>query len=149
MPNYKHPYYRVWTGMKDRCYNSNSLQYSDYGGRGITVCDRWSDFTLFVEDMGERPKGYTLDRIDNDGNYEPSNCRWTSRAIQQRNRRYCLPENNSMVCIRAYENGFRVGMSLRLNTQHHKHFPTLELATEYRDLLLYERAFNRLLDTAL
>ena len=146
MINTKHPLYTVWYGMRARCNNTNHSQFSNYGARGITVCDRWNDFTLFVEDMGERPEGHTLDRKDNDGNYEPSNCCWSSRANQQRNRRYCFPDNNPMVCIRKSADGFRVSMQLICGLpQHHKHFPNVELATDYRDLLLYEREFYRAL----
>ena len=134
--------------MRARCNNPGHPQYSDYGGRGITICDRWNDFSLFVEDMGERPDGHTLDRKENDGNYEPSNCCWATKPQQQRNRRYCFPDNNPMVCIRPTPDGFRVSMQLRPRPeapQHHKHFPNVELATDYRDLLLYEREFYRAL----
>lgn len=74
--------------MKERCYNPNNKSYADYGGRGIVVCDRWLErIENFVEDMGDRPPGMTLDRIDPNGNYEPSNCRWLSKADQARNTR--------------------------------------------------------------
>lgn len=83
-----HPLYSVWQGMLRRCDNPRFPQFKDYGGRGIRVCDRWlRDFGAFVSDMGDRPAGYFIDRIDNDGNYEPSNCRWVTRAQSQSNRR--------------------------------------------------------------
>lgn len=76
-----------WQGMIQRCYNKNANKYDDYGGRGISVCDRWRVFRNFLEDMGPRPEGTTLDRIDSNGNYEKSNCRWASQATQNDNTR--------------------------------------------------------------
>ena len=81
------PIYRRWADMNDRCSRASHISYPNYGGRGIKVCDRWLDFSNFYEDMGDVPDGMTLDRIDPDGNYEKSNCRWATMTEQQNNKR--------------------------------------------------------------
>lgn len=88
--------YNVWCAMRDRCTNPNTKQYPNYGGRGIRVCDEWMvSVEAFLRDMGDCPKGLSLERVDTNGNYEPSNCRWATITEQNRNKR-----NSIMVTYR-------------------------------------------------
>jgi hypothetical protein len=101
MPNRKHiikhgaacggkttPEYRSWHGLRGRCNNPTHQDYENYGGRGIRVCERWDRFENFLADMGSRPPGYSIERIDVNGHYEPANCKWIPLSEQSKNRRW-------------------------------------------------------------
>lgn len=91
------PTYHSWVSMKSRCLNIKRHNYKYYGGRGITICDRWVyNFDNFLLDMGVRPNSTSLDRIDNDGNYEPKNCKWSNHSDQVKNRRKCENKNGKI-----------------------------------------------------
>lgn len=122
------PAYRSWCHMRERCLGKTSDAYSSYGGRGIKIDPRWNDYLTFVADMGERPPGTTLDRINNDGDYTLSNCRWATSAQQNNNRRSSKLEPHEPAQIRwlvslGYKQkdialffGVRSGMVSRINS---------------------------------
>lgn len=96
--------YRSWHAMRQRCTRVKHKQYADYGGRGISVCERWSSFENFLADMGERPDGMTLDRWpDTNGNYEPGNCRWATNSQQSLNQRPKIKNKDTVPLIAAIE----------------------------------------------
>ena len=141
MNNRQHPLYETWRSMRKRCNYPGHSSYSNYGGRGISVCERWDDFTLFVEDMGERPDGCTLDREDNDRDYSPENCRWSSSEEQKANCRY----HKDGKYIHKSGSGFRIDITLRPLIRHSNYFPTLEEAEDYLADCLFEREIFRTL----
>jgi hypothetical protein len=120
--------YTAWQSMRYRCLNPRSKKYRLYGGRGITICERWSSYECFLADMGRRPSAeHSLDRTDNDGNYELRNCRWATRSEQSRNRRphkwgklaeYCKSGEHKYEPGSYYvEDGKRICRECRLRTE--------------------------------
>lgn len=109
--------YRSWIMMKARCLYPNYKSYADYGGRGIKICEGWLDFSSFLADMGERPLGTKLDRIDVNGEYCKKNCRWATEKIQQRNRRNnrILTLNDESLCATEWAERLNVRVSLIFN----------------------------------
>jgi hypothetical protein len=94
--------YRIWSHIKGRCCNPNDTNYADYGGRGIKICKKWRhSFLAFLRDMGKRPNGMQIDRIDNNGNYCKKNCRWTTPAKNNQNRRSTKLSPSDVITIRA------------------------------------------------
>lgn len=109
----KTPEYATWDAMIQRCTNPKAMFWENYGGRGIRVCDRWrNSFAHFLEDMGNRPDGHSIDRINNDGNYEPSNCRWATTGEQLRNtrRNVSITFNGKTMCMKDWAK--ELGMSV-------------------------------------
>lgn len=95
--------YQSWNSARGRCFNPRDASYHRYGGRGITMCDRWSDFTLFLADMGKCPSGYEIDRIDVNGDYMPENCRWVDSKTQANNRSVCKYYTHNGITLTATE----------------------------------------------
>lgn len=111
--HYNSKTFRSWAEMKTRCQNVNRERFKHHGGRGIKVCERWQKFENFYADMGERPPGKTLDRIDNDGHYEPANCRWATPAEQARNTRRTvkITINGETKCQSDWSREFGISLS--------------------------------------
>lgn len=105
--------YKIWQGMLNRCRNRNQKSWAAYGGRGISVCKEWEEFSVFLSDMGEAPPGLTLDRENNDGNYEKGNCRWATRTEQRRNSSRVVPVTVLGKTLNSWEWAELLGVSLR------------------------------------
>ena len=106
--------YHTWEGMIQRCTNPNTIGWPNYGGRGISVCERWLDFKNFYSDMGQKPKGYTIERIDNNGPYSPENCRWATTREQSLNQRRSTYFTIGGVTAHISEWGAKIGITPNL-----------------------------------
>lgn len=124
--------YHSWNSMKNRCNNPKLKEYKNYGGRGITYDTRWEDFREFFKDMGKRPEGTTLDRIDVDKDYCKENCRWATKEEQQRNQRTHHRENVGITFDEKHKTcKWQVGISYK-NKRYASRFKTFEEAKEWR-----------------
>jgi len=132
---YKSLEYSSWFNMKQRCFNKNNVRYKDYGGRGITVCDRWKNsFENFYNDMGERKEGFSLDRIDNNKGYYKENCRWSDNIEQGRNRRVQANNNSGVKGVSYFTKTSKWRACIKINgkNKHLGYYETIKEAEEAR-----------------
>ncbi len=125
----------IWRSMLARCNNVNSRSYRYYGARGVRVCDAWADYAIFLSDMGVRPSGdHSIDRIDVDGPYSPSNCRWATRSEQQLNKSNTRVYTNDVFCGTLVECAAHVGISKELAHWRWKTWGTFNKGDVWREL---------------
>lgn len=134
----KHPLYKAYHGMLDRCYNPNNTHYKYYGGRGIGMADEWrglGGFRQFIKDMGMRPSGCTLDRTDNDKGYSKDNCRWTNKSAQQLNQRTPFTNSSGHKGIHKFKatGRWQAYIGIKGKRKHLGYFADIESAIEARD----------------
>ena len=128
------PAHYTWRCMRDRCTKPTAKNYNIYGGRGITVCARWMEYTNFLADMGPPPPGTSLDRIDNNKGYGPDNCRWATRSEQQKNKRSTRWYTNGAFTGTLVECAAHLGISKELAHYRFKKHGTFEKDTQWQQL---------------
>jgi len=130
----QHPSYTAWSGMWSRCSDPDQPNYKNYGGRGVTICERWKHFKNFAEDMGIRPsKQHSLDRIDNSKGYSIENCRWATRIQQNTNKRTYITNKTGVSGIRVRNNKFNVRVTFEGKRKSIGNYDTIEEAIAARE----------------